>query len=78
MSSISGVNSAMQGIYRGLEGMNRNAAEIASADQMESDSPVDLTTSMVELNQNALQVKASASALEIIEDTIGSILDIRA
>ena len=48
------------------------------AGQFESDSPVDLATSMVELNQNALQVKASASALEIIEETIGTILDIRA
>lgn len=78
MSSISGVNSAMLGIYRGLEGMNRNAAQIASAGQLESDSPVDLATSMVELNQNAVQVKASASALDIIEETIGTILDIRA
>jgi hypothetical protein len=78
MSGISGINSAMQGIYRGMEGVRKNAAEIASPEQFTTDSPISMTKSMVELRENATLVKASVSAVKIIEETIGSILDIRA
>lgn len=78
MTTISGINSAMQGIHRGMEGMRRNAAEIASTDQLQDSNPVAMTEAMVELRANATQVEASAGALKIIEETIGTILDIRA
>ncbi len=68
----------MLGIQRGMQGASKNAAEIASAEQFSSDSPVSMAESMVELKQNALQVKASAKALEIIMDTVGSIIDTKA
>ncbi len=77
MSDISAIQNAMLGIQRGMEGAKKNAAEIASAEQFNSDSPVSMAESMVELKQNALQVKASAKALEIVMDAVGSIIDIK-
>ena len=78
MSGIGALNNALLGIQRGLEGARKNAAEIASAEQFTADSPKDLAQSMVELKLNTLQVKASAKAMGIIDDTLGTIIDVLA
>ncbi len=78
MSGISALQNSVLGIQRGLQGAKKNAAEIASASQFNANSPKDLAQSMVELKMNSLQVKASAKALEITSDTIGSIINIKA
>lgn len=77
MSGISALNNALTGIHKGLEGAKRNAAEIASKGTFTQDTPDSLATSMVELKQNTLQVKASAKAFEIISNAVGSIINIK-
>lgn len=78
MSGISGINSAVQGIQRGMRGLAKNAADIASKDMMEAQGPEGLAKATVEMMENKTQVQASAKALQIIQETIGSILDIKA
>jgi hypothetical protein len=77
MSEISAIQSATLGIKRGMEGAAKNAREIASKDALEGNSE-NLATSIVELKENVNQVKASAKALKIIDETIGTILDVKA
>lgn len=77
MSGISGINSSLQGIQRGMQGLAKNAAEIASKDFMESQGVEGLARITVEMIENKTQVQASAMALQIIQETIGTILDIK-
>ncbi len=78
ISGVSGINSAVQGIQRGMRGLAKNAADIASKDMMETQGPEGLVKATVEMMENKTQVQASAKALQIIQETIGSILDIKA
>ncbi len=78
MSSISAIASSVLGIQRGLEGAKRNAAEIASVAQFTDENPKELAESLVELKLNAVQVQASAKALKIMHETIGTLLDVTA
>lgn len=79
MGVLSVQNSALQGIQRGLEGMRQNAADIASADQLNrAGKETDLETSMVELNQNKFQVQASAKVVSALDEVIGTLIDTRA
>jgi hypothetical protein len=73
-------NSTLQGIQRGLQGLRRNAAEIASANQMRSTSaaPKDLARSLVELKQHELQTSASIEAFRTESELIGHLLDVKA
>ncbi|TNF37481.1 MAG: hypothetical protein EP315_02580 [Gammaproteobacteria bacterium] len=79
MGVLSVQNSAMQGIQRGLDGMRKNAAEIASADQLnQAGSETDLAGSMVEMNQNKVQVQASAKVVSALDEMVGTLIDTRA
>lgn len=78
ISSVSGINSSLQGIQRGMQGLSKNAAEIASKDFMEEQGAEGLANVAVEMMANKNQVEASAKALQIIQETIGTILDIKA
>ena len=78
IKSISG--SALQGIQRGLQGMRRNAGEIASARQMRGSTAdtVDLTRALVEMKQISYQTTASVKALRTADQMIGTLLDVKA
>ena len=79
MGVLSVQNEALQGINRGLEGMRKNASEIASADQLNNTGQeTDLVESLVGLQQNKIQVQASAKVVSAVDEVIGSIIDIRA
>ncbi len=79
MGVLSIQNSALQGIQRGLDGMRQNAADIASADQLNNaGKETDLETSMVEMNQNKFQVQASAKVISALDEVIGTLIDTRA
>lgn len=78
ISINSGINSSLQGIQRGMQGLSKNAAQIASKDFMENQGAEGLATVAVEMLENRNQVEASAKALQIIQETIGTILDIKA
>lgn len=78
MINTSAVQSAMSGIQRGMDGLKKNAADIASAKQLDSENPVDQTQSLVEMRENRTQVEASAKALQTINQTLGSIINVKA
>ncbi len=79
MAINSVTSSALQGIQRGLQGLRRNASEIASAQSMKTESPPkDLTRSLVELHQNELYTSASIKTLETADQVIGTLLDTKA
>ena len=79
MGVLSVQNSAVQGIQRGLDGMRKNAAEIASADQLnQAGNETDLAGAMVEMNQNKVQVQASAKVVSALDEMVGTLIDTRA
>jgi len=72
-------NEAIQGIQRGLDGLRKNAAEIASADQLnKAGKDTSLEGALVGLLQNKVQVQASAKVVSAVDEVIGSIIDTRA
>lgn len=74
-------STALQGIQRGFQGLQRTAADVASSAQQAQKvgaSGNNLEHSLVELPQHANQVKASSKALEAYQDSLGSLLDVRA
>lgn len=79
MSEISALNSSLLGIQKGLAGMRKNASDIARAGS--TDAPLSagqLTSSIVSLKENELQVKASAKVLKAVDETIGSLFSDKA
>ncbi len=77
INSVTG--SALQGIQRGLQGLRRNAAEIASAQHMNPGIPnKDLTRSLVELHQNELYTTVNIKTLKTADQVIGTLLDVKA
>jgi len=79
MGVLSIQGSAVQGIQRGLDGVRRNAAEIASAEQLnQAGSETDLASEMVNLEQNKVQVQANAKVVSAVDEMLGTIIDIRA
>lgn len=78
MSGISALNSSLAGIQQGLAGMRKNAADIARAGSEGTVSTAQLTTSIVSMKENELQVKASAKVLQTTNDVIGSLFDDKA
>lgn len=74
MSSIPAIQSSLNGIQQGMNSLKRTSADIATA-------PVtgaDLTSSLVQLSVDKLQVQASAKALQTSYDTLGTLLDLKA
>ncbi len=79
MNLTSAINSGLQGIHTGMEGMARYADKIANQAAHEKETDLaDLAESVVGLYSNELQVKASAQVVKTASDTVGSLLDIRA
>ena len=78
MGVLSVQNEALQGIQRGLDGMRRNASEIASADQLnKAGQETDLVGALVGLEENKTQVQASAKVVSAVDEMIGTLIDIR-
>ncbi|MCW8955527.1 MAG: hypothetical protein OQL09_01490 [Gammaproteobacteria bacterium] len=79
MGVLSVQSSAMLGIQRGLDGLRKDASEIASADQLNSaGQETDLEGAIVGLNQNKVQVQASAKVVSALDEVVGSLIDTRA
>lgn len=78
MSDISVINSSLLGIQKGLAGLRKNATDIARAGTDGIVSAEQLTTSIVSMKANELQVKASAKVLQTTNDVIGNLFDDKA
>ncbi|MDH5785278.1 MAG: hypothetical protein OEZ16_06685 [Chromatiales bacterium] len=72
MEIKSALTHAVSGIQRGMEGLDRNADQIAKASTGSGD---DLVKPLVESHLNQLQVEANVEMLKTVDDTIGSLLD---
>lgn len=76
MAGISPLNSAMQGILRGMQGANRAAAEIASAGAHREGA--DLSAPLVDLMAHRTQVQASAKVARTASEMLGTLFDDKA
>lgn len=78
MGVLSVQNEALQGIQRGMDSLRKNASEIASADQLnKAGSNTDLEGSLVGLQQDKLQVQASAKVVSAVDQVLGTLIDIK-
>ncbi len=76
MEIKSAFGSSLLGIQRGLQGLEKNAAEVAQASKStEQGVPVN---ALVEGTVNRLQVEANVDMIQTIDETIGSLLDEKA
>ena len=76
MGALSVQNSALQGIQRGLDGIRKNASEIASAEQLsQAGQETNLESSLVDLKENQVQVQASAKVVSALDEVLGSIIN---
>ena len=76
MQITSAMSNALQGIQKGLAGIDKNAAQIASADNFNSPNPVNSAQALVELQNNRMQVEVSAKVMKSVDEAIGSLLDV--
>ena len=76
MQIPSAMNSALYGIQKGLTGMDKNAAQIASAGAFKSQNPADLAKSLVDMQSNRMQVEVSAKVMKSLDETLGTLLDV--
>jgi len=75
MNTISAFNASLNGIYKGQQSLNQNAATIASSTAIGN--TADTTRAMVGLISDENQIKASIKALKTADETIGTLLDIK-
>ncbi len=76
-NSPSLLDTARTGIQNGLNGLQTNASEIASKSTMEGENTKPLVESLVDLKANVQQVKASVKVLQVSDEMIGTLLDIK-
>jgi uncharacterized phage infection (PIP) family protein YhgE len=73
MSTISALQSGLNGYQSGINSLNNNALKIA---QNVTQQPEDLVDPLVGLLQDKQQVQASIKVIETSNDMLGSLLDI--
>ncbi len=81
--SISALNTGINGINQGLNNMRHNASTIAQAvhngiNEEAVKQPAEVTSALVNLKQDALQIQASTKVVETVHKMIGSLLDVTA
>ena len=69
---------ALTGIQKGMNELQKNAGEIAGKSTMEGENIKPLMESLVELKANVQQLEASTKVLQVSDEMIGTLLDIRA
>jgi hypothetical protein len=66
---------AVTGVRRGMESLDRNSAEIASASKGQGG---DITAPLVDSKINQLQVEANVSVIRTLDEVLGTLLDEKA
>ena len=77
-NSTSLPGTALTGIHNGMNELQKNASEIASKSTMEGENTKPLMKSLVELKANVQQVEASTKVLQVSDEMVGTLLDIKA
>ncbi|MDB6061295.1 MAG: hypothetical protein JWM78_1398 [Verrucomicrobiaceae bacterium] len=75
MAINSVLSTGVQGLQAGIQRTNQAAGTIARAG---TDENSDLTTPIVDLKRGEQQVKASAAVIKAADETIGTLIDIKA
>ncbi len=70
-----GFTNAISGIRRGMDGLDRNAAEIASASKGDG---ADIAESLVDSKINQLQVEANTNVIRTLDEVLGTLFDEKA
>lgn len=70
-----GFTNAISAIRRGMDGLERNAAEIASASKGDG---ADITESLVDSKINQLQVEANTNVIRTLDEVLGTLFDEKA
>ena len=82
MSTIPAINSGIQGINKGMDGLKRNAHDTATLNtQNNTTNTSDLkgvTATLIDMKSNELQVEMSAKVVKAADEMIGTIIDITA
>jgi hypothetical protein len=85
MSGISGIGfgssaiqNALSGINRGIAGVNQDAAIVASNGSNAGGIGDAVTNALIDAQQQLLSVEASAKALSITDQTLGTLIDVKA
>lgn len=77
-SGSSAIQNALSGINRGIAGINQDAAIVASNGLNAGGSGDAVTNALLDAQQQLLSVEASAKALSITDQALGSLLDVKA
>jgi len=74
------LNAGLIGIQRGLDGLRRDARTIAGQTASPPDAPrqTALTDALVGLRQDQQQAAAGARVVRAVDETLGTLLDLRA
>lgn len=85
MSGISGIGfgssaiqNALSGINRGIAGVNQDAAIVASNGLNAGGIGDSVTNALLDAQQQLLSIEASAKALSITDQTLGTLIDVKA
>jgi len=76
--SIPGISNGLMGIYNGLDNLKRDAHEIASASAKGDENTADLAKSLVDLNMDRNQIEASVKVVQAVDETLGTLLNVKA
>lgn len=80
MNIVSPLQAGLSGISRGLENLQEIASDIAQVGTVRPEnlsSTIDLTQSMVDLQQQKLATQASAKVVATAEEVLGTLIDTR-
>lgn len=82
IGAVSVVNSiqgnALLGIQQATAKMQKNASDIARANNLNEPSQLDTARSLVELNQNKNAALASMKVIKVANEMLGALLDVKA
>lgn len=80
MNIVSPLQVGLSGISRGLENLQEISSDIAQAGTVNPENlstTIDLTQSMVDLQQQKLATQASAKVVATAEEVLGTLIDTR-
>jgi HAMP domain-containing protein len=76
-TTFTGLSAGLAGIQRGLSNLNDVAQRVASGDPKDA-RPAALAAALVDALEAQIQTEASANVVRRIDETLGTLIDIRA
>ena len=76
--SIPVISNGFTGINNGMGNLKHDAQEIASTTAKGGENTADLAKSLVDLNLDRHQIEASVKVVQAVDETIGTLLNVKA